>query len=136
MEDSCIGAIFVRHLSGFKQHCKFEIKPLKEQVFQLSRNKWQVYSMTSFSTTVVCVRTVKPIMIDFSTTIGLDPGCKLRLQSHLLYAEHKDEITMSVMHFSCHRMHQHFFHIHPRSSSLLLCKAYKSMVYTLLMQLT
>ena len=56
--------------------------------------------MTSFSTTVVCDRTVKPIMIDFSTTIELDPGCKLRLQSHLLYAEHEDEITMSAMHFS------------------------------------
>ena len=73
---------------------------MKEQVFQLSRNKWQVYSMTSFSTTVVCDRTVKPIMIDFSTIIELDPGCKLRLQSHLLYAEHEDEITMSPMHFS------------------------------------
>ena len=77
MEDTCLGAIFVRHLSGVKQHCKFEIKLMKEQVFQLSRNKWQVYSMTSFSTTVVCDRTVKPIMIDFSTIIELDPGCKL-----------------------------------------------------------
>ena len=77
MEDTCLGSIFIRHLSGVKQHCKFEIKPLKGQVYQLTRNRWQIYSMTSISTTVVCDRTVKPIIIDFSTTIELEPGCKI-----------------------------------------------------------
>ena len=99
MEETCLGAIFVKHLSGMKQHCKFEIKPLREQVFQLSRNKWQVYSQSTFSTTVVCPKSVRPISIDFTTTIELQPGCKIRLQSHLLYAEHEDEITVPGIHF-------------------------------------
>ena len=43
---------------------------------------------------------IKPIIIDFATTVELNPGCKLRLQSHLLYAEHKDEITMPALHFT------------------------------------
>ena len=91
---------FFKTLVRSKEALKFEIKPLKEQVYQLTHNKWQVYSTTSFSTTVVCDRTLKPIIIDFSTTIELNPGCKLRLQSHLLYAEHEDKITMPGLHFT------------------------------------
>ena len=100
LEDTCLGAIFVRHLSGMKTFCKFEVKPLKEQVFQISRNKWQIFSYQQFTTTIVCEKSVKPLSIGYSVTLELQPGCKVRLQAHLLYAEQEETITLEPMHYT------------------------------------
>ena len=100
MEETCLGAIFARHLTGMKTYCKFELKPLREQVFQLSRNKWQVFSKTQFTTSKVCENSASPMAIGFTTTVTLESGCKVLLQSNILYAEHEESVTIEPLHFT------------------------------------
>ena len=100
MDKSCLGSLFMKQLAGMKKFCKFEIKPLTEQVFQLSRNKWQVYSQIPFTTTIVCEKEISPLSVEYSTFIELKPGCKVRLQSHVIYSEKEDSITTPGIHFT------------------------------------
>ena len=100
MEETCLGAIFRQNLGGVKTYCKFEVKPLKEQVFQLATNKWQIFSMNRFTTTKVCETVASPLAIGYSTTIELEPGCKVLLQANILYAEHESAITIEPTHYT------------------------------------
>ena len=100
MGGTCLGAIFIKDLAGMKSFCKFEITPLEEQVFQLSRNKWQVFSKTHFTTAKVCDGSVTPLAIGYSTSVQLNPSCKVRLQSHILYAEQEDTVSIEPIHFT------------------------------------
>ena len=100
METTCLGSIFARHLSGMKTFCDFELTPRIEQVFELSKNKWQIFSLNYFTTTKVCQKSVTPVTISYSTEVELDPGCKMLLQSNILYAEEEEEAGLEPVLFS------------------------------------
>ena len=94
MEETCLGAIFARHLPGIKSFCKLE------QVFQIDQNKWHIFSRHHFTTAKVCNGSVVPLAIGYTTSIQLDPSCKVRLQSRILYAEQKDMGPMGPIQFT------------------------------------
>ena len=100
MEETYLGAIFARHLSGMKTFGKFEISPLKEQVFQLARNKWQIFSRHQFTTSMVCEKLASPLAIGYTTMVQLEPGCKVILQAHIIYAEQDDTVTIEPIHYT------------------------------------
>ena len=100
METTCLGSIFARHLSGMKTFCEFELTPRTETVFELSKNKWQIFSLNYFTTTKVCAKSISPVTISYSTVISLEPGCKMLLQSHILYAEEEEEAGIEPVLFS------------------------------------
>jgi hypothetical protein len=100
METTCLGSIFARHLSGMKTFCEFELTPRTEQVFELSKNNWQIFSTNYFTTTKVCAKSISPVTISYSTVISLEPGCKMLLQSNILYAEEEEEARYRTSLFS------------------------------------
>ena len=65
-----------------------------EQVFELSKNKWQIFSMNHFTT-----KLISPVTISYSTVIGLEPGCKMLLQANILYAEEEEETNLEPVLF-------------------------------------
>ena len=72
---------------------KFEIQPVTEQVFQIAKNTWAIATEIPYTATKICGRKTEPVPIQPPTTLTLAPGCKIRLNSHILYAEEEETIT-------------------------------------------
>ena len=98
--NTCLGSLYLQQGKGIQKNCKFEITAAKEQVFRLAHNKWAIATQKQFTTHQVCGKTRKPVTVGPGTTITLDPGCKIRLQSHILTADTLEEEVIETTHFS------------------------------------
>ena len=92
--ETCLGSLYLQQARGVQKNCKFEIGTAKEQVFSLSHSKWAVDPQKQFTTHQVCGKNGKPVTVGPGSTISLEPGCKIRLQSHILSADsYEEEVT-------------------------------------------
>jgi hypothetical protein len=66
----------------------------------LAHNKWAIATQKQFTTHQVCSKNRKPVTVGPDTTITLEPGCKIRLQSHILTADTFEEEVVETTHFS------------------------------------
>ena len=98
--ETCLGSLYLQQGKGIQKNCKFEITAAKEQVFRLAHNKWAIATQKQFTTHQVCGKSRKPVTVGPGTTITLDPGCKIRLQSHILTADTFEEEVIETTHFS------------------------------------
>jgi hypothetical protein len=106
METTCLGSIFARHLSGMKTFCEFELTPRTEQVFELSKNNWQIFSTNYFTTTKVCPTSISPVTISHSTTMKLEPGCKMLLQG-IRFSVYKHVLSLYSSVINLSKLKQH-----------------------------
>ena len=107
LQDTCLGANYLQHLTGIKRYCKFEIQQIREQVFQSSKNQWTIYTTNQFTTFTICpdkqdptIHTNTPTIIQPSSTISLEPGCKIRLRKHIIYAETDEQTAVNPTFFT------------------------------------
>jgi hypothetical protein len=100
IQDTCLGALFLQQPKGIQKQCKFEIQNSKEQVFKLAYNKWSVATQKQYTTHQVCGKNRRPIIIGPGAIVTLKPGCKVRLETHILTADNFDEITIEPTHFT------------------------------------
>jgi len=68
-------------------------------VFRLAHNKWAIATQKQFTTHQVCGKDRKPVTVGPGTTITIEPGCKIRLQSHILTADTFEEEVIETTHF-------------------------------------
>jgi hypothetical protein len=100
IKNTCLGSLYLQQTKGVQKYCQFEIQPASERVFRIEFNKWTISTQQQYTTHKVCDKTRTPVMITSGTTIELQPGCKIRLQTHILYAESIEEITITPTHFT------------------------------------
>jgi len=100
IKDDCMGSLFLQLPKGVQTNCKFEIKPDKEQVFKLAYNKWTISTQKQYTTHQVCGNNRKPIVIGPGATITLKPGCRVRLEAHILTADSWEETETNPTYFS------------------------------------
>ena len=98
--ETCLGSLYLQQAKGIQKNCKFEIGTAKEQVFRLSHSKWAVATQKQFTTHQVCGKNRKPVTVGPGTTISLEPGCKIRLQSHILSADSFEEEIVEPTYFT------------------------------------
>jgi len=98
--ETCLGSLYLQQGKGIQKNCKFEISAAKEQVFRLAHNKWAIATQKQFTTHQVCGKNRKPVTVGPGTTITLEPGCKIRLQSYILTADTLEEEVVETTHFS------------------------------------
>jgi len=98
--ETCLGSLYLQQGKGIQKNCKFEITAAKEQVFRLAHNKWAIATQKQFTTHQVCGKNRKPASVGPGTTITLEPGCKIQLQSHILTADTFEEEVIETTHFS------------------------------------
>ena len=98
--ETCLGSLYLQQAKGIQKNCKFEIGTAKEQVFRLSHSKWAVATQKQFTTHQVCGKNRKPVTVGPGTTISLEPGCKIRLQSHILSADSFEEEVIEPTYFT------------------------------------
>jgi len=97
---TCLGCLYLRQGKGIPKNCKFEISAAKEQVFRLAHNKWAIATQKQFTTHQVCGKDRKPVTVGPGTTITLEPGCKIQLQSHIMTADIFEEEVVKTTPFS------------------------------------
>jgi len=100
IQETCLGALFLQQPKGIQKYCKFEIQQAKEQVFRLAYNKWSIATQQQYTTHTVCGKNRRPIVIGPGAIITLNPGCKVRLQTHILTADSLEEIDIEPTYFT------------------------------------
>ena len=101
LAESCLGALYLRQEDGMRAHCKFERRPLEEEVYQTSSNDFLVFSPTSFTTKLVCTNaslTNTPIFVQGATNVHVPPGCTVELKSHAISADLNIRISPPPIH--------------------------------------
>ena len=93
-------ALFLQQPKGIQKQCKFEIQSAKEQVFKLAYNKWSVATQRQYTTHQVCGKNRRPIIIGPGAIVTLNPGCKVRLENHILTADSFEEIEIEPTYFN------------------------------------
>jgi hypothetical protein len=100
IQETCLGALFLQQPKGIQKYCKFEIQQAKEQVFRLAYNKWSIATQQQYTTHTVCGKNRRPVVIGPGAIITLNPGCKVRLQMHILTADSLEEIDIEPTYFT------------------------------------
>jgi hypothetical protein len=99
MTETCLGSLYLQQGKGIQKYCKFEISAVKEQFFRFAHNNWAIATQKQFTTHQVCGKDRKPVTVVQGTTITLEPGCKIRLQLHILTADTFEEEIVETTHF-------------------------------------
>jgi hypothetical protein len=86
--EDCMGSLFMRNKEAVQTNCKFEIKPIKEEIFRLNHHEFMVYSPSPFVTSVICKNKTRTI-IDLGkiTKLYIPAGCSVELASHIITVE-------------------------------------------------
>jgi hypothetical protein len=66
----------------------------------LAYNKWSIATQQQYTTHTVCGKIRRPIVIGPGAIVTLNPGCKVRLQSHILTADVLEEVEIEPTYFT------------------------------------
>ena len=101
LEGSCLGSLYLQSQVGVRENCKLERKLLRETVFQVSATDHLVVSPFSHTAQILCKSGIhRPIRIQTTARIHIDPGCSLTLFNHTLRSDQSTRIKPSPLLFS------------------------------------
>ena len=90
MDRTCLGSLITHNFVGIEKHCEFETEVTREQVFEISSNRWLIHSEQEYRTQLQCETGISPVRIHQRTEVSIPSGCKLALQDYILYAEQEE----------------------------------------------
>ena len=86
LKNSCLGALYLGSGEHVKNNCNFLITKAKEQIYEIGKNEWAVYSTGTISTNEFCNDgSIKPKQIRSGDHVKVQPGCQIRTMQHLIY---------------------------------------------------
>jgi len=100
IEDSCLGALYLHSLPGTLKHCHFELGETREHVFQTGPSQWLVSAPETFSSVLQCERSHETIFVKPISSITVNPGCKLYLNSHVIQPDTNQQSKFEIRHHS------------------------------------
>ena len=95
LSETCLGSLYHKLISGVRSNCKFDKRPLVEQVFQLTSNDYIVFSITPLKTRLSCLNG-SSYTAEFgqTTLLSIPDGCEIRLRTHILRVDEKFHLPM------------------------------------------
>ena len=100
LKNSCLGALYLGSGEHVKNNCNFLITKAKEQIYEIGKNEWAVYSTGTISTNEFCNDgSIKPKQIRSGDHVKVQPGCQIRTMQHLIYTENEDEFALQPLVF-------------------------------------
>jgi hypothetical protein len=92
---TCLGSLYHKDPKGVRTNCKFERRPLKEEVFQISVNEFLVFSPIPYVSRVHCNNGTS-FTADFgqTTRLQIPNGCAITLKSHELSVEESIQVPL------------------------------------------
>ena len=94
MNRTCLGSLISHDYSGIEKHCEFETEATREQVFEISSNRWLVHSEEECRTQMICKTGTSPVRIHQRTEVSIPSGCKLSLQDYMFYAKQEEYLDV------------------------------------------
>ena len=86
--ETCLGSLFMKNQTGIRTNCRFEKRPLREEVFPLIQNEYLVYTPEPYITQARCNNgTTFRAEFGKTTRINIPNGCSITLKSYSLSIE-------------------------------------------------
>ena len=100
LHETCLGSMYSRDINGVRRHCKFERRPLKEIVYQLSATEHLVFSPSPLTTQIACKDGTKlPLHLGQITKIEVPTDCEVSLNSHFIRSDYNAKISPPPLYF-------------------------------------
>ena len=100
LHETCLGSMYARDINGVRRHCRFERRPLKEIVYQLSSTEHLVFSPQPLTTQIACKDGSKlPLHLGQITRIEVPTDCEVALHSHFIKSDYNAKISPPPLYF-------------------------------------
>jgi hypothetical protein len=92
---TCLGSLYQKDPTGVRNNCRFERRPLREEVFQMDVNEFLVFSPSPYVSRVHCNNGTS-FTADFgqTTRLSVPNGCSIELKSHVLRVEDSIQVPL------------------------------------------
>jgi hypothetical protein len=92
---TCLGSLYHKNPEGVRNNCRFERRPLREEVFQMSVNEFLVFSPQPYVSRVHCNNGTS-FTADFgqTTRLSVPNSCAIELKSHVLRVEDSIQVPL------------------------------------------
>jgi hypothetical protein len=100
--DTCLGALYMQRFELIRGLCKFKVIPLKEQVYQVRKGQYLVYSPEASTANMRCRNgTHSELHLQRGTQqIRIPPGCQGFFLDHVATSDYSVRLASEVMHFT------------------------------------
>lgn len=100
LHETCLGSMYSRDINGVRRHCRFERRPLKEIVYQLSATEHLVFSPQPLTTQIKCRDGNNlPLHLGQITRIEVPSDCEVTLKSHFIRSDYNAKISPPPLYF-------------------------------------
>jgi hypothetical protein len=103
--DTCLGALYMQKFGVIKDLCRFKVVPMSEQVYQVKKGLFLVYSPEPRNADLVCLNTSHPEthseihLAKGTQQIGIPPGCQAHFAEHLTTSDFYIRLDSKIVHF-------------------------------------
>jgi len=99
--DTCLGALYMQRFELVRGLCKFRVTPLKEQVYQVRKGQYLVYSPDTSTATMKCRNgSHSEIHLQKGTQqVQIPPGCQGFFLDHLATSDFSVRLASEILHF-------------------------------------
>jgi hypothetical protein len=99
--DTCLGALYMQRFEIVRGLCKFRVIPMKEQVYQVSKGQYLVYSPDTSTATMRCQNgNHSEIHLQrWTQQVKIPPGCQGFFLDHLAISDYSVRLASEVLHF-------------------------------------
>jgi len=100
--NTCLGALYMQKFDLVRSLCKFRVMPMKEQVYQVWKGQFLVYSLDASTASLKCCKGChSELHVQKGTQeIWILPGCKGFFNNHLTTSNFSVWLSSEVSHFS------------------------------------
>ena len=100
---TCLGSLYLRDAEGVRTHCRFEVRPMTETVYQLNNLDHLVFSPKSLTAQMTCRNgSLYPVFLNKASRITVPPGCQLKLRSHHITSDTHINIAPPPLQYEWH----------------------------------
>jgi hypothetical protein len=95
LPSTCLGSLYQKDPNGVRTNCRFERRPLREEIFQMDINEFLVFSPEPYVSRVHC-KNGTSFTADFgqTTRLSVPNGCSIDLKSHVLRVEESIQVPL------------------------------------------
>jgi hypothetical protein len=99
--DTCLGALYMQRFELVRGLCKFRVVPLKEQVYQVRKGQYLVYSPEASTANMRCRNgSHHELHLQKGTQqIKIPPGCQGFFLDHLATSDYSVRLASEVVHY-------------------------------------
>ena len=100
---TCLGSLYLRDADGVRTHCRFEVRPMTETVYQLNNLDHLVFSPQSLTAQMTCKNgSLYPVFLNKASRITVPQGCELTLRAHQITSDTQINIAPPPLQYEWH----------------------------------